>query len=69
MQKLSIFYGSTTGGCGTIAELIKKEIGNNLVDLYNIVHAKPSDIENHKNSSLAYHRGTQTVSKKTGCCF
>jgi flavodoxin I len=49
MQKIGIFYGSTTGGCGAIAELIKREIGKNHVDLYDINHSKPSDTESYKN--------------------
>lgn len=49
MKKTGIFYGSTLGHTRQIAELIRKELGEDQVDLYSIEKAGAEDIEKYDN--------------------
>jgi len=49
MKKIGLFYGTTSGKTRKVAELIKKEIGEKSVDLFDIKNIKPQDILKYDN--------------------
>lgn len=59
MKPISIFYGSTSGKTKKIAENIKTNLKSDLVEIYDVKHAKIEDVEKHENIIL----GTSTWGK------
>ncbi len=49
MKKTGIFYGSSSGDTEYVAQLIKKELGEDNAEVYNIVMAKKEDLEQYEN--------------------
>ena len=49
MEKIGIFYGSSTGNGKLAAELIRKNAGTKSSDIFDIAISKTSDIESYKN--------------------
>ncbi|MCB0804202.1 MAG: flavodoxin [Bacteroidales bacterium] len=49
MKKTGLFYGTTSGSTKKVAELIKKEMGADSVDIYDIKNTKPEDILQYEN--------------------
>ena len=47
MAKIGLFYGTQTGNTETIAELIQKEFGSDVVELYNVADAQVTDFEQY----------------------
>lgn len=45
MEKIGLFYGTDTGNTERVADLIKDEIGADLVDVHDIAAAKKSDFD------------------------
>lgn len=57
MEKIGIFYGSTTGETETVAGEIAKIIGEDKVDVYNVAECGADDIKKYDNLIL----GTSTM--------
>lgn len=51
MEKIGIFYGSTTGNTQNIAEFIASKLGN--CDVFDVSKASKEDLNNYKNLILA----------------
>ncbi len=49
MNKVGIFFGSTTGNTEAVAEMIKEKLGEDLVDLHNVDSASIDDVANYDN--------------------
>lgn len=49
MNKVGIFYGSTTGNTESIANVIQEKIGSDLVDVYSVDSASLEDVEKYDN--------------------
>ncbi len=49
MDKIGIFYGSSTGNCQTIADLLKQEIDQKLTCVYDVAFANPTYLTKYKN--------------------
>ena len=49
MEKIGIFYGSSTGNGKLIAELIRKSAGANTSDIFDIAKSRTSDMESYRN--------------------
>ncbi len=49
MQKIGLFYGTTSGKTRKVAEMIKKEFGAKSVDIHNISEIKPEEILKYNN--------------------
>lgn len=47
MKKIGVFYGSTLGYTKTVAELIKRALGDDNADIFNIDTARTSDVSNY----------------------
>lgn len=47
MEKIGLFYGTDTGNTERVADLIKQEIGADMVDLHDVVSAKAEDFANY----------------------
>jgi flavodoxin I len=47
MEKIGLFFGTQTGNTQTLAEMIQKEFGANVVDLYDMAEAEVSDFETY----------------------
>ncbi len=56
MKTIGIFYGSSTGNTGDAAEAIKKELGNDAVEIFDVADAKVEDLDSFSNIIL----GTST---------
>ena len=56
MKTIGIFYGSSTGNTGDAAEAIKKELGNDVAEVFDVTDAKAEDLNNFSNIIL----GTST---------
>ena len=52
MKKTGIFYGTTSGRTKQVAGMIKKEFGNQDVEVFNIRDIKPSDMLDYDNIIL-----------------
>lgn len=52
MEKAGIFYGSSTGNCQIIAELIHKFLGKKFAEVYDIADADISDLLAYNNIIL-----------------
>jgi flavodoxin I len=48
MAEIGIFYGSTTGNTEKIANLIRKEFGEENADLYNVDIVEAEDVQKYK---------------------
>jgi len=44
MKKTGLFYGTTGGRTKKVAEMIKKEFGSSVIEIFNIKDTEPSDI-------------------------
>ena len=49
MNKVGIFYGSTTGNTESVAEMIKEKLGADIVDLHNVESASVADMDTYQN--------------------
>ena len=49
MKKIGLFYGSTSGRTKKVAELIRKEFGGSLVEVFDIKQVNPQDILKYEN--------------------
>ena len=49
MQKIGIFYGSSTGNSEAAAQQIQKEFGAEVATVYDVSSAKGSDLEEYSN--------------------
>lgn len=49
MQKIGIFYGSTTGNTETSAQRIQQEFGEDIAQLFDVSEATSKDIEQFTN--------------------
>ena len=49
MQKIGIFYGTSSGNSEAAAQLIQKEIGADLATIFDVSSAKASDVEQYSN--------------------
>jgi flavodoxin I len=49
MKKIGLFYGTTSGKTKKVAELIRKELGEKIVDCLNIKDIEPEDILKYEN--------------------
>ena len=49
MKRIGIFYGSSTGNCQTIADLLKNELGEEKTDIFDVAFAKPTDLNKYDN--------------------
>jgi flavodoxin I len=49
MQKVGIFYGSSTGNSEFAAKQIQKEFGATVATIYDVSEAKTSDVEQYSN--------------------
>lgn len=49
MNKIGIFYGSTTGNTESIANVIQEKIGSDLADVYSVDSASQEDVEKYDN--------------------
>lgn len=49
MQKIGIFYGSSTGNSEAAAQEIQKEFGADIATIYDVSSAKGSDLEEYSN--------------------
>jgi len=47
MAKIGLFYGSTTGNTEKVAELIRKMLGEDEVDIYNVDTAELMDVQKY----------------------
>ena len=56
MKTIGIFYGSSTGNTGDAAEAIKKELGNDIAEVFDVTDVKAEDLNNFSNIIL----GTST---------
>lgn len=52
MKRIGIFYGSTSGNTKQIAESIKSNLKQDLVDIYNVTDATIEDVEKYDNIIL-----------------
>ena len=52
MQKIGIFYGSSTGNSEMAAQQIQKEFGADLATIFDVSSAKASDVEEYSNIIL-----------------
>jgi flavodoxin I len=48
MANIGIFYGSTTGNTEKVAEMIRKEFGEENADLFNVDIVEKQDVEKYK---------------------
>ncbi|AZP36143.1 Flavodoxin [Candidatus Annandia adelgestsuga] len=51
-KKIGIFFGSDTGNTENVAKILKKKIGKNLVEIYDIANSTKEDIEKFNNIIL-----------------
>lgn len=49
MQKVGIFYGSSTGNSEAAAEQMQKEFGEDIATIYDVSNAKAADLEKYTN--------------------
>lgn len=49
MQKIGIFYGSSTGNSEAAAQQMQKEFGADIATIYDVSSAKGSDLEEYSN--------------------
>jgi flavodoxin I len=49
MNKVGIFFGSTTGNTEAIAEMIKEKLGADNVDTFNVESASIDEVKNYSN--------------------
>lgn len=49
MQKIGIFYGSSTGNSEAAAQQLQKEFGAEVATIYDVSSAKGSDLEEYSN--------------------
>lgn len=49
MRKTGLFFGTTSGRTKKIAEMIQKEFGSNVIEIFNIKDIAPSDILKYDN--------------------
>lgn len=47
MEKIGLFYGSSTGNTEHVAQMIQREIGSDLVDLFDVARATLADIKGY----------------------
>ena len=52
MNRIGIFYGSTTGNTEKLAQKIKANLEPGLVDIYNVKNATITDVEKYENLIL-----------------
>lgn len=52
MQKIGIFYGSSTGNCEIVAMEIQKILGQQMVDIFDIALCSKNDIKKYQNIIL-----------------
>ena len=52
MEKIGIFYGSSTGNSEFAAQEIQKEFGADIATIYNVSSAKKADLEKYTNIIL-----------------
>ncbi|MDP2562480.1 flavodoxin FldA [Psychrobium sp. 1_MG-2023] len=45
MASVGMFFGSDTGNTEAVAKMIQKQLGKNLVDVYDIAKATPAELE------------------------
>ena len=48
MAKIGLFFGSTTGNTANVAEMIKKEFGSGIVDVFDVENAKAEDLKKYE---------------------
>ena len=49
MEKIGLFYGSSTGNSKDAAEIIKKEFGDDIGDIYDICGKGNEDLQKYNN--------------------
>ncbi len=47
MAVVGLFYGSDTGNTETVSKMIQKELGANLIDIYDIAKSTKEDVEGY----------------------
>ena len=52
MEKIGLFYGSSTGNTKDAAEIIKKEFGDDIGDIYDICGKNNEDLQKYNNLIL-----------------
>lgn len=48
MAKIGLFYGTDTGNTRKIAKFIVRQIGDDLVDIFNVAKVKPEDVAKYE---------------------
>ncbi len=49
MERIGIFYGSTTGNCQVIADKLETELGKSNTDVFEVAYTRVADLDNYKN--------------------